>query len=279
MAEPWSKHVERAWRESAPFWARHADVVRAMFAPITEALVGEAAPEPGHRVLDVAGGPGEPSLTVAGVVGASGLVVHTDVAPGMADAARAEARRRGLSRVRFALASGDALPFGPATFDRVVCRLGVMFFPDADRGLAEMARVARPGGRVALAVWGLRERNPFFAIPSDVAARYAPSPDPPDAPDLWRFGEPGGLAAMLERAGAAEVRERRIAFEVAAPFDFEAFWPMRVELSDTLRGRMAALSRGEAARLADEVREATREYFASGAARFPAEAVVVSGMV
>ena len=142
-----------------------------------------------------------------------------------------------------------------------------------------MVRVARPGGRVVLVVWGLKERNPYFAIPSEAAGRYVPSPpDPPDAPGAWRFGDPGMLAELLEAAGAVEVRERRLEFEVAAPLDFDAFWTMRVEISDTLREKTAQLSDAERARLGEEVREATREHFSTGTMRFPAEAVVVSGI-
>jgi SAM-dependent methyltransferase len=177
--------------------------------------------------------------------------------------------------VRFALASGDALPFADASFDRVVCRLGLMFLPDTARGLAEMLRVARPGGRVALAVWGFKDRNPYFEIPAEIAARRAPLPDPPGAPDLWRFGAPGFVAEMLVAAGAAEAGERRVPFEIAAPLDFDRFWTVRVELSDTLRSRLATLSDAQRSALADEARDAMSAYFDGESMRIPAEAVIV----
>jgi SAM-dependent methyltransferase len=280
MTNEAGKTVADAWRGSAPYWERHGETVRTMFAPLTEALLGAANLAPGDRVLDVAGGPGEPSMTAARIVGPEGWVVHTDVAAGMVAAARREAARRELlDRVRFAVASGEALPFPDGTFDRVLCRLGVMFIPDAGQGVGEMLRVVRAGGRVALVVWGLKARNPYFAVPSEAAARYVPSPpDAPDAPGAWRFGEPGMLAELLEGAGAAEVRERRVAFEIAAPLDFDAFWTMRVEISDTLREKSAQLSEADRERLGEEVREETREYFSTGTMRFPAVAVVVSGI-
>jgi SAM-dependent methyltransferase len=275
MAEEHEKSVADAWRGSAPYWEKHGERVREMFAPLTRGLLEAADVAAGHRVLDVAGGPGEPSRTIAREVGPGGLVVHTDVAEGMS----AAARRARVDPMRFAVASGDALPFADGAFDRVVCRLGVMFFPDAGRGLAEMVRVARAGGRIALVVWGLKERNPFFAIPSEAAGRYIPSPpDPPGAPNAWRFGEPGLLAEMLAEARASEVGERRLAFEIAAPLDFDAFWRMRVELSDTLRDKTAVLTNDERDRLREEVRDETRDYFATGTMRFPAEAVVVWGV-
>lgn len=279
MTNDSGRTVADAWRESAPYWEKHGETVRTMFTPLTEALLEAANLAPGDRVLDVAGGPGEPSMAAARIVGPHGRVVHTDVAAGMVAAARREAARLGLlDRLRFAVASGEASPFPAGAFDRVVCRLGVMFFPDVGRGLGEMLRVVRPGGRVALVVWGLKARNPYFAAASEAAARYVPSPpDAPDAPGAWRFGEPRMLAELLEAAGAVEVRERRVAFDVAAPLDFDAFWAMRVEISDTLREKTAQMSATDRARLGEDVREATREYFLSGTMRFPAEAVVIGG--
>ncbi len=276
MSEDWTEHVGRAWRESAPYWAKHGELVRTLFAPITETLVEESEFVDGQRVLDVAGGPGEPALTIARLVGADGLVVHTDVVPYMVAAARHEARERGATSLRSAVASGDALPFQADAFDRVVCRLGLPFFPNATGGVAEMLRVTRPDGRVAIAVWGSRPRNPFFDIPSALAAKYAPSPDPPGAPDAWRFAEPGLVATMLAKAGAGATRERVVSFDMTASIGFDEFWETRVELSDTLRGRTAALSVDEMLALRAEMRDATRDFFASGSMCFPAEALVVT---
>lgn len=270
--------IVAAWRESARYWEKHEATIRRMFEPITRALLDAARVEPGHCVLDVAGGPGEPSLPAARLAGTHGLVVHTDVAEGMVSAARRAAEKQRIATIRFAQVSGGALPFAPATFDRVVCRLGIMFLPDPEEGVAEMARVTRETGRVALAVWGTKEANPFFRIPSECTSRYlASEPEPPDAPGAWRFAEPGLLVGMLDAAGLVGVVETRVDFHIAAPLDFDAFWAMRVEMSDTLRGKTAALGPEMAARVREEVREATRDYFASGTMRFPAEAVVVSG--
>lgn len=276
MSQDWSEHVGRAWRESAPYWAKHGELVRALFAPITEAMVEEGAFAGGQRVLDVAGGPGEPALTISRLVGPEGLVVHTDVVAYMVAAARHEARDRGATNLRSAVASGDAIPCAAQTFDRIVCRLGLPFFPNAMGSVAEMLRVVRPGGRVVIAVWGARPNNPFFDIPSALAAKYAPSPDPPGAPDAWRFAEPGLVATMLAKSGADGTGERVVSFDMTAPIGFDEFWETRVELSDTLRGRMAVLSVDQMLALRAEMRDATRDFFASGTMRFPAEALVVT---
>src|ERR1044071_1712500 len=86
------KQVLQQWRDCAPYWAKHADIVRAMFAPITRALIEAGGISEGQVVLDVAGGAGEPSITIATTVGASGLVFFTDAVTGMVTTARSEAR-------------------------------------------------------------------------------------------------------------------------------------------------------------------------------------------
>lgn len=277
MSSLGSGNTTESWRESARYWDKHAEMIREMFAPITEALLEAARPAPGERFLDVAGGTGEPSLSIAGRVGAGGLVVFTDVAPGMIAAARR--RASGLPQIRFAECSGDGLPFADSSFDAVVCRLGVMFFPDPERGVREMARVARPGGRIALAVWSHKDGNPCFGIPSDIINLYAETePDPPDAPGAWRFAEAGRLASMLDAAGCEDVREQRIPFDIRARIGFDEFWRMRVEMSDTLRSKVELVGPECARRVAEEVRVALADYFEDGAMRIPAEALVVSGV-
>ena len=130
--------ILREWRESARYWQQHAATIRTMFAPITDALVQDAGIVEGHSVLDVAGGPGEPSLTIAQVVGPRGLVVCTDAIAEMVNAAKDQARDRGITNIEFRQAEAESLPFGEGTFDAAVSRLGVMFFPDVAAGLRKL---------------------------------------------------------------------------------------------------------------------------------------------
>ncbi len=276
MPESWIQRIGSAWRESAPFWSKHRGVVREMFGPITREMLSAAAVERADMVLDVAGGPGEPALSLAKAVGLAGRVVHTDLAMDMAKGAESEAAARGLANISFALASGDRLPFRDEVFDRVFCRFGLMFLPDAECGASEMLRVTRHGGSIVLAVWGRKDANPFFTVPAEIAARYAPSPDDPDAPDVWRFGATGFVAEILARSGATDVVEKLVSFEIAAQLDFDRFWAVRVDLSDTLRARVSTLDAEDRRQLADDVRHATLRYFDDGSMRIPAEALVVT---
>src|SRR5438046_8717590 len=89
------------WRETARFWTKHSGIIRTMFAPLTEALIEDAGIREGQTVLDVAGGAGEPSLTIAERVGPTGAVTCSDGVAEMVAAAAGEAQRRGLSNITF----------------------------------------------------------------------------------------------------------------------------------------------------------------------------------
>ncbi len=270
--------ILREWKDSAVAWREHSATIRQMFAPLTEALIQDAEITTGQAVLDVAGGPGEPSLTIAEVVGPTGSVMCTDAVAEMVATAAEEARRRGLTNVQFRQCSVDSLPFADNTFDASVSRLGAMFFPAPVAGVREMLRVTKPGGRLGFVVWGRSERNPFAHAVTNVVSRYVPTPpEEPDAPGAFRFAEPGKLARVLQEAGVANVRERVLDFRMEAPISVAEFWEMRSVTSGTLREKLAALPAEQARRIGLEVQEAVREFFPEGQMRFPAEMLIVSG--
>ncbi len=266
------------WRATAPFWRKHSATIRTMFAPLTEALIEDAGIREGQMVLDVAGGAGEPSLTIAERVGLTGAVTCTDAVAEMVAAAENEAYRRRLTNITFRQCVADALPFDDDTFDAVVSRLGVMFFPDPLAALSEMLRVTKPGGTLSLAVWHKSELNPFTHIVTDVMSRYVDSPlADPDAPGAFRFAERGKLADILTGAGASEVRERVLRFQIEAPISPSEYWELRSETSDTLREKLARLSAEQMLRVTQEVQEAVREYFPNNQMSFPAQMIIVTG--
>ncbi len=274
-----NRDVLREWRESAPYWAKHAEVVRSMFAPITRALIEAGRITEGQAVLDVAGGAGEPSISLSSIVGDSGSVIFTDAVAEMITTARAEARNRGLTNIEFSQCIAESVPFLSETFDAVVCRLGVMLFPDPVAAIHEALRVVKSKGSVSYAVWSTRESNPFFHVVMDVVSRYIESaPDDPNAPGAFRFAERGKLARLLGDAGAIDVTERLLEFDLDAALTPAEFWALRVELSDTLRAKVAELSRDQLLRVEQEVAEAGKRFFVSGQMKFPGQVLIVTGV-
>ncbi len=270
--------VLREWRASAFYWQKHADTIRTMFGPITQALIDDADIMEGETVLDVAGGAGEPSLAIADVVGPTGSVTFTDIAPEMVAAAESGARRRGLTNITFKQCSAQSLPFESQSFDAVVCRLGAMFFPDPVAALREMLRVAKREGVISLAVWGKSELNPFSYAITGVVARYfeAAAPSDPNAPSAFRFAEPGSLARILAEAGAGDIKERVLKFNIAAPISLEQFWELRSETSGTLREKLATLPTARADMIAKEAKQAVSEFFSNSGMSIPAQMIIVT---
>ena len=270
--------VLREWNDNAAAWREHNATIRTIFAPLTAAIIEDARIAVGQSVLDVAGGPGEPSLTIAEHVGPTGSVTCTDAVADMNATAEDEAKRRGLTNVRFRQCLAAALPFADDSFDATVCRLGAMFFPDALAALREMLRVTKPKGALCFVVWGPSELNPFTSIVTKVMSRYVPMPPAePDAPGAFRFSGRGTLAELLSQAGATNVREGELNFRIEAPLSPAEYWRLRSATSGTLREKLATLSADYARRASLEVQEAAREFFPNNQMSFPAQMLVISG--
>lgn len=265
------------WSGVAPFWEKHRESIRQMFAPVTQALIEDARIDNGHSVLDVATGPGEPALGIAAVVGPAGRIVGVDPIPEMVAAARRSANRSGLQNTQFEVAFADDLPFGADSFDAVVSRFGIMFAPSPVDAVREMLRVLKPGRKLAFAVWHLAESNPFFHAVSRVMARYFDAPPPqPDAPDAFRFAASGKLRKLLNDAGAIDCSERVLRFPIEAHLSVEEFWVLRVEMSDSLRHKITALSPELLSEAKREALQAMGEYSTAHGMSFPGEVLIVS---
>jgi hypothetical protein len=107
--------------------------------------------------------------------------------------------------------------------------------------------------------------------------RQSKRPLYPDAPDAFRFAVPSKLAGILENAGAKNVIERRLNFELKAPISFEQFWQLRTEMSGTLREKMAGIAPAQLPTIKQAVADAAGRYFRRGTMSFPAEALILSG--
>jgi ubiquinone/menaquinone biosynthesis C-methylase UbiE len=274
------QEVISVWRDSAPFWEKHREIIRQMFAPVTQALVEDGLIGSRHAVLDIATGPGEPALTIAALVGPEGKVFGIDSAPEMVEAARRATDHLEFRNAQFDIASADHLPFPADTLDAVVSRFGVMFFPSPVDAVREMLRVLKPGRKLALAAWHFAERNPFFYTLQRVIERYVDSPSPspaPEAADPFRFATPGKLRDLLGEAGAMAPSERLLQFTIQAPISVEDFWTLRCEMSEKIREKVAMLSREQLTEVRRQSLEALRGYSTDRGMSFPAEVLIVSG--
>jgi len=153
-------------------------------------------------VLELAAGPGDTGFIAADRLGSNGLLLSTDVAPEMVDAARRRAGELGVENVEFRVEDASAINLPDGAVDGVLCRFGVMLVPDATRALAEIARVLRPGGRAALAVWASADANDWMTAAgrSAVELGLMERPDP-TAPGPFRLADTDELRRLVTEAG------------------------------------------------------------------------------
>jgi SAM-dependent methyltransferase len=216
----------KQWNTAAGGWRKWNELIDSAAGGISERLVELAGVEPGSRVLDVACGYGEPTLTAAKKAGADGSVVATDISAEMLAYGRERAAAAGLDNIEFVEADASALDLPEDSFDAAVSRWGIIFDPDGEAAAAKARSFLKPGARMAISSWGPPERVPFLAIPMrTVMQRLDVPPPPPGTPGPLSRPTPEAISGLLEGGGFSEVEveETEVAFEWETPEEFTAF--------------------------------------------------------
>lgn len=216
----------RQWNQAATGWRKWSELIDGAASGVSQRLVELAGIEPGSRVLDVAAGYGEPSLTAARAAGPEGSVVATDISAEMIAFGRERASAAGLGNIEFVESDAAGLDFPEDSFDAAVSRWGIIFEPDGEAAAARVRGFLKPGARMAISSWGPPERVPFLAIPMRTAMqRLDVPPPPPGTPGPLSRPTPEALGGLLDAAGFSdvEVEEAEVSFEWQSPEDFTTF--------------------------------------------------------
>lgn len=277
--EEYRERVRKDWDDPQTIaaWRKWGRTRTETFAAVTRALVEAVGAAPGHIVLDIASGAGQPALQLAAAVAPAGSVTATDQSAGMLEVLEESARLAGLSNVRTRRAHAESLPFPDRTFDRVTCRFGAMFFADAAGAMKECWRVLLPRGRAAFMVWGAPQQ-PFFAMTAGVLRRFVSIPEPEEgAPHVFRYAAPGSLAEVMRAAGFVSVREENLRIDCVRQGTPEEFWEEFREVAAPFRPLIEGLTPERRAELDREVLAAMRAFVSGAALKFHVEVNLASG--
>ncbi|MES3005643.1 MAG: methyltransferase domain-containing protein [Patescibacteria group bacterium] len=222
-----TEQQRQTWNKFSGGWDKWDQWVTNWLADIGEKLLTEAELNKRDRILDVSTGTGEPGLTAAKRVD---QVIATDLAENMVEIAHKNAEVRGVKNFEAKTADAESLPFSDNEFDAVICRLGVMYFANPSAGVQEMARVLKPGRKVALAAWSEPAKNPWATVASNAIKELLNLPTPPsDAPGVFRYSRPGLLAELLEQVSIEDVKQ----VEVTGDSVFESpehYWEFVIDV-------------------------------------------------
>ncbi|MEW6248680.1 MAG: methyltransferase domain-containing protein [Nitrospirota bacterium] len=265
------------WNRVAPGWEKWDEFFDRGMAFLNHRLVGDARLRPGHHVLDLGSGTGYPALLAAQVVGPRGRVIGIDVAERMLAAAERKASRLGLANISFRTGDVTTLPFDAASFDAVTSRFCLMFLPDIPRAAAEIARVLKPGGWVAAAVWSDPDKNVSFGITMDVLRQLIElPPSDPTAPGMFRLAQPGELSGMFRQAGLIDVTDE----EFLAEWTYrsgEEYYQSLMDLAAPLQALFAKLSPAQQREAERRIIQAVNEYRRGDAIVLPIAIRLVAG--
>ncbi|HEX8632042.1 MAG TPA: class I SAM-dependent methyltransferase [Catenuloplanes sp.] len=271
------KSTTRAqWEEAAEAWHGWGPTIETWLGDATARMLDSARVTDGSRVLDVAAGAGGQSLAAARRAGPSGHVLATDISPAILGYAAKAAADAGLTNVATRELDGEQIAVGAGTFDAVISRVGLIYFPDQRAALAGMHAALRPGGRISAVVYSTADRNGFFSIPIGIIRRRAQLPPPqPGQPGPFSLGAPGAAEQVLTEAGFRDVGVEVVPSPVRMASAAECVRFER-ESFGALHQMLAGLPPAEREAAWEEIENALRQFEGPDGFTGPCEMLVVS---
>jgi ubiquinone/menaquinone biosynthesis C-methylase UbiE len=202
----------RQWDLVAAGWARWWPTIEKAGASVSRKMLDLAHVGPGHRVLDIATGYGEPAMMAAHRVGPAGRVVATDISTGMLEIARGRATLSGTTNVEFRQVDAGRLEIPDGSFDAVLCRWGVTSLPDTANVLLAIRRMLAPGGSFVTAVWNDgAEGRPLATLATALAQEMFGVPEEATSVPMCAGRAEYAMADTLRQAGFIDVRVEQTA--------------------------------------------------------------------
>jgi ubiquinone/menaquinone biosynthesis C-methylase UbiE len=258
----------------APTFERRRAEVEELSTPVREWMLRELAPRDGDIVLELAAGVGDTGFDAAALVGERGRLIASDFSPAMLAAARRRGAERGVQNVEYRLIDAERIELDDDSIDGVLCRFGYMLMDDPAGALAETRRVLRPGGRLALAVWGAPERNPFVTVLalSLIQRGHLPPPEPPPAPGPFSMASAERATELLRGAGFADVRTEEVPVRLAVP-DVDEYMALTADTAGPIALALRGLSEADRAEVRAQVEDSLGRFTAGDGYELPGVAL------
>jgi ubiquinone/menaquinone biosynthesis C-methylase UbiE len=267
---------KEVWNRFSPGWKKWDDLTMDFLKPMADAIISRLNPKDTDMVLDVASGTGEPGLTIATML-KGGKVVAVDLAEGMLEVARENAKTRGIRNFETINCDVSELPFPDNSFDAISCRFGFMFFPDMFLATKEMVRVLKPGGRIAVTVWNAPDKNLWAtSVLGIVNKNMNMPPSPQGSPGLFRCAVSGMIPDMFRQAGLNNISEAEVSGKLN-PGNKKVYWNFMTEVVAPV---VAALSNANCELkviIRREVFDLIKQNYPNGALAIDSNAFVIYG--
>jgi ubiquinone/menaquinone biosynthesis C-methylase UbiE len=208
------------WDSVAEGWKEWWEPIEQGAQKLSQRLIELAKIKPGQRVLDVATGIGEPSISAAKVVGTGGHVLATDISRQMLAIAKERARFLGLQDIiEFKESDAENLDLRNSLFDAALCRWGLMLPPNLEDAIGKIYSSLVSGGRFAAAVWADATKVPVISLATRIISSQVQISTPqPGAPNPFSLADTNKLEKSLARAGFGDINIDT----VIVTFEFES---------------------------------------------------------
>lgn len=264
------------WNKFSPGWKKWDELTMDFLKPMGYEIIRLLNPKDDDVVLDVAAGTGEPGLTIARML-KNGKVISTDLAEGMLEIARENAAKRGIKNFETRVCDVSDLPFADNTFDAISCRFGFMFFPDMLLAAKEMARVLKPGGRIAASVWYLPEKNFWItAVMGTINKNMQLPPPQPGAPGMFRCAKNGFITDLFMQAGLKNMSETEVQSKMNSK-TADVYWNFTTEVVAPVVAALGKADDAMKAKIKNEVIELLHQKYPDGKVAIDTSALVIYG--
>src|ERR687898_2080155 len=280
-SEQYKAGQRQGWDSVASGWQKWWKIAEAAGRNVSRRLIELAEIKEGYKVLDIATGIGEPSITAAHQVGKSGHILAIDISPEMLSIANRRAISLGIQDViEFREGDTETIDLPMSTFDVALCRFGLMFLPDLGAGLSNIYKSLKEGGRFAAAVLGSSNKVPFISLPLNIVLKETNSPPPPaNTPGPFSLSDENFLKDSFIKSGFEDVTIERLdmifdfeSAEVFTNFVCETAAPIQVALSNQSKERRTEILKAITDEAANRYGDNT-----SGSVNLSNEAICIAG--